>query len=158
MTKWEYTMKNKKNIYDNWTIDFREILVCICIIILGIIINVNEPKAFAVAIVVQGTSNVDDFWVYLDAKIETPLKILSAIIVLLSTIAIAVSIMVLGGESNLYDLSQNSYAVYYMLGSAVSAAFPIVLLLTDLIINLKKINLNKEKIIVHGGVENEPEL
>ncbi len=146
-------MRNRKNIYDDWTIDFKKILVCITIIVLGILINIEEPKAFAVAIVVQGISNVDNFWEYLKAKIETPLKILSAITILLSVIAVTVSITVLADKSNLYDLSKNSYAIYYMIGFAVSAAFPIILLLTDLILNLKK-----EKIAVHGGVENEPEL
>lgn len=146
-------MRNQENIYDDWIMDFRKILVCIIIIVLGILINVEEPKAFAVAIVVQGISNVDNFWEYLKTKITTPLKILNAITILFSVIAVTFSIMVLADKINIYDLTQHSYALYYMILFAVLAAFPIVLLLVDLIMNLKN-----EKTTVHGGVENEPEL
>ena len=143
-------MRNQKNIYDDWIMDFRKILVCIIIIVLGILINVEEPKAFAVAIVVQGISNVDNFWEYLKTNIATPLKVLSTLTILFSVIAATASIMVLADKSNIYDLIQNSYAVCFMTLFAIFAALPIVLLLTDLIINLKN-----EKATGHGGVENK---
>lgn len=146
-------MRNKKNIYDDWTIDFKKILVCIIIIVLGIFYNIEEPKALAVAIVVQGISNVDNFWEYLKAKIELPLKILSVVTIILSFVAVTASIMVLADKSNLYDLGKNSHAVYYITGFTIAAAFPVILLLTDLFINLKK-----ENATMYGGVENEPEL
>lgn len=54
-------MEYKQTLYDNWIIDFRKILFCICVIMLGTLYNVNEPNALAIAVIVQGASNIDNF-------------------------------------------------------------------------------------------------
>ena len=53
-------MKHKQTLYDNWVIDFRKILFCIGVIMLGTLYNVKEPNALAIAVIVQGASNIDN--------------------------------------------------------------------------------------------------
>lgn len=90
-------MKRYQTICDKWTNDFRKIIFCAGIVLFGTVYNFNEPKAFAVAVMVQGASNIDSFWEYLESKqICTPLKILSFILIFLSTAAMFYSFFLFG--------------------------------------------------------------
>ena len=81
-------MNNKHTLYDKWVLDFRKILFCIGILATGTIFNADQENAFAVAVVVQGISNVDSFWGYLELKrVCAPLKVLISILILLSILA-----------------------------------------------------------------------
>lgn len=160
-------MKKYYTLYEKWTVDFRKILFCIGVLALGTLYNIEEPKAFAVAVIVQGISNVDNFWSYLESKhICVPLKIMITILILFSTVAPIFAFYTLVKSKDYFDLGVNSYAGYYILGSIFAVAFPIIPLIVDIVMNIKQESLkkvmrlkreeNSEKLAgLDGGEENE---
>lgn len=160
-------MKKCYTLYDKWTIDFRKILFCMGILALGTLYNVEEPKAFAVAVIVQGISNVDNFWSYLESKhICVPLKILIAILIVLSTVAPILAFYTLVKSKNYFELGANSYAGYYIWGSIFAVAFPAIPLIVDAVMNIaqeasvkslqsKKLKNSEKLASPDGGEEDE---
>lgn len=151
-------MKKFQTIYDKWTIDFKKILFCMGVLYLGTIYNMEEPKAFAVAVIVQGVSNIGEFWDYLDSeRICVPLKILSVIVILLSVFVVLFAFHCLTKSKDFYDLGNNSDAAKYMWGSLIAVASPLVPIVADAVINVvnKVISDKRGKLINRGGGEED---
>lgn len=139
-------MKDRETLYDGWITDFRKILFCIAVIGLGTLYNVREPSALAIAVVVQGASNVDSFWDFLsNKKIYTCLRVLSVIVILLSVIVAVFAIWSLGGEENFFDTANNQYAGIWVVLVIVGVAFVLFPLITDIVLNMKKEQMELER-------------
>lgn len=132
-------MKHKQTLYDNWVIDFRKILFCIAVITLGTLYNVKEPNALAIAVIVQGASNIDNFWDCLaDEKIYTILRIMSTIFILFSAIAAIFAIYSLGSGMGYFDTVSNPKAWIYIALVVFAVAGSIFPLITDTFLNIQK--------------------
>lgn len=142
-------MKTHHTIFDDWVTDFRKILFCIAILILGILYNVKEPKALVIAVIVQGVGNIDGFWDYLRMKeLDNFLKAMVALLIFFSAMASIVGIFTLGDARSYFDLKVNGHAGIYILLEVCGVAFPIVLLLTDGILNIMK-----ERTVITGQID-----
>lgn len=141
--------------YNDWITDFRKILFCIAVLSLGTIYNVEEPKALAIAVIVQGASNIDNFWDYLrDTKIYISLKVLILLLILFSMAASIFAIFSLASTKGYFDININNRA-YWNIGIVLLAtAFPVIPLITDGIFNVRK-NINNSLSDMNEGEEYE---
>ena len=131
-------MGKRQTLYTNWQTDLRKMLFCIAILTLGTLYNIEEPRALAIAIIVQGASNVDCYWDFLcNEKICTPLKIMSAVVVLVSAIAVIFAVYTLGNPIPYFDMTKNNQACVNILAVVAAVVSPIVLLITDLLMNIQ---------------------
>lgn len=141
--KREAHMSERQTIFDNWITDFRKILFCITVLALGTLFNIEEPKALAVAVIVQGASNIDNFWDYLsDNQICKLLKALIAVLILLSVLATIFAIFSLANSKGYFDTNINNYASRNIVIVVLATAFPIIPLITDAYYNIKKVPKN----------------
>ncbi len=148
-------MKNNQTLYDNWTIDFRKILFCMGILILGTLYNAEEPRALAIAVIVQGASNIDSLWDGLnDKRICIRLKIMSALVIFFSALAGVFAIITLVSSKEYFDMQNNNCAWIFVLLVLIAVASPIILLITDVVVNIK-IEVQKQKESLNGGEEDE---
>lgn len=147
-------MSNKHTLYDKWVMDFRKILFCMGILAAGTIFNADQENAFAVAVVVQGISNVDGFWDYLELKrVCAPLKVLISILILLSILAGLFAFYTLVKSKDFFG--NNVYSQYYIWGMLVAVGFPIIPLLVDMIMNIIQERKSRALLNVKGGEEVE---
>ncbi|MCM1049646.1 MAG: hypothetical protein NC433_14615 [Clostridiales bacterium] len=148
-------MKIQQTIFDDWVNDFRKIIFCIGVLALGTLFNIKEPNALAIAVIVQGAGNIDGYWDYLkNHRLSNVLKIMIVILVLLSCLAVIFAIFDLSNSNACFDLNANQCAWYYIYGVVIAVAFPVVLLLTDLVLNLKNEKVSSI-IVIDGGSEDE---
>lgn len=131
-------MMMRQTIFNDWITDFRKILFCIGILALGTLFNAEEPKALAIAIIVQGAGNIDNFWDYLkDDNILNYLKAMILMLILFSALAVTFAIFTLGNSKGYFDMAGNTHAWIFILVELFAIAFPIIPLITDAIINAK---------------------
>lgn len=143
-----------QTLFADWITDFRKILATIAILALGFYYNINEPNALAIAVIVQGISNIDSYWDYLrDEKIDIALKIMLVIAIFFSFLAVLVAIFDFAGSKQYFSFDHNNSAGVYILCVGVAIAFPIILLVTDGYFNIKKNKPVSENI--DGGDEDE---
>ncbi len=128
----------RKTMFKKWTIDFRKILFCIVILALGTIMNAAEPKALAIALIVQGAGNVDGFWDYLDDKrIYGFLRVMLGVLITLSVLAGVFAVISLASPQNYFTLGVGNHARLCIAGAVFCVAFPVIPLTVDTILNLK---------------------
>lgn len=112
-------------------VDFRKILICSGIIILSVFPSINEPKAFAVTILIQGASNIDSYWDFLKEKrIHKSLKGMLILAIVLSFMADVIALLCLGSTQNFFENAKFGIIVKTFVLSAIS--FPIALLIKDI--------------------------
>lgn len=128
-----------QTLFTDWNTDFRKILVTIAILALGFLYNSNEPNALAIAVIVQGISNIDSYWDFLhDKKIDIVLKIMLVIMIFLSVLAVLAAIFDLAGSKQYFSFEHNKSAGFYIFFAGLAIACPIILLGTDWYYNIKK--------------------
>lgn len=151
----EVHLKMRQTIFDGWVNDFRKILFCIGVLALGTLFNIKEPNALAIAVIVQGAGNIDSYWDYLhDKAISSVLKIMIVILVLLSFLAAIFAIFNLANSKSYFDMNANNHAGFYIYGVVIAVAFPIIPLLTDLVLNIRNEQV-PPIIVIDGGDEDE---
>lgn len=129
----------RKTLFQDWVTDFRKILFCIGVLALGTLFNAEEPKALAIAVIVQGISNIDSFWDFLkEHKIYLALKIMTAILILLSTLGAVLGIYSLWSPKELFNPEENEKASIFICLVILFVAFPIIVLISDIVFNAKK--------------------
>ncbi len=143
-----------QTLFSDWITDFRKILVTITILALGTLYNIQEPNALAIAVIIQGISNIESYWDCLkDKKIDIALKIMLVIVIVLSLLAVIVAIFDLAGSKQYFSFKYNKSAGIYIAFTVVAVASPIIFLVTDWCLNIKKNKPVSEN--VDGGDEDE---
>lgn len=148
-------MKKNQTLYDDWTVDFRRILICSGIIALSAFPNINESKALAVAILIQGASNIDSYWDFLREKgLCESLKNMLICLITLSSVSFLIALLSLINDQNYFEIKKFGGIIQW--GTLVAVCFPVFLLFTDLCINRRnEEGENSIKYNQNGGEDDE---
>ena len=133
-------MTEKKTLFDSSSTDFRKILFCLSVVVLSIFPVLGEPRAFAVAILIQGACNVDGYWDFLgNGAICDPLKRRLYVLISISVLAGVLGLLSLVAGYGYFDTSNCCGCLVAGL-ALLAVSYPAVLLYTDW-----KLNAAKEK-------------
>lgn len=133
-------MIENKTLYDSSLTDFRKIIFCLPVVALSVIPVLGEPKALAVAILIQGACNVDGYWDFLkDGNIHRPLRNMLYVLISISVVAAVLGLLSLVAGYGYFDTSK-VFGCIVTSFALLAVSFPAILLYTDL-----KLNAVKEK-------------
>lgn len=124
-------MVTYKTLFDSGLTDFKKILFCLPVIVISAVPVLGEPKALAVAILIQGVSNIDGYWDFLkEDGIYSPLKKMLYFLVFISVVAGVLGILSLVGGYRYFDTSYKTGCIVTAF-ALLAVSFPVILLATD---------------------------
>lgn len=123
----EAHMKGRSTLYADSLIDYRKMLMCIGVLALTVFPVFQEPSALSATILVQGVSNIDNFWDFLkDRKICKPLRNTVKVLIFLSVVAIIIALL-----NFMNGLFAGAYGMLIKIIALAAVGFPLVVLFMD---------------------------
>lgn len=127
-------MKLRSTLYSDSSTDLRKGLVYVVILVLSLFTNFQTSSAFSFAILLQGLSNIDNFWDFVnDRYICKPLRRMVRFLIVVSVLGILLASLNLMKPAIVFE--NPDYGICIKIIALITVAFPLAILTVDYILN-----------------------